>query len=286
MLHKMELIHDLFTHFPQAVIGGLAIAVTCSILGVFVILKRVVFIGIVLSEVAALGVAIALVFHFHPFVGASILTLASVLILAFPYNSQRIPRDAILGIMFILASSLSILLVSKSGFGLEEVKNLLYGDIIFTTSSDLGIILGVMIPILLFMICFIRPVSYSFLDRDGARVLGINVTLWELLFFFALGFCVSAASKTAGALLVFCYLVIAPSTGLLLSRKLVPAIIISVSASVCATMIGMLVALGKDIPTNQSIAVVSCAILLITAAPLVVLPLFVRLKRKSHINSQ
>ncbi|MFH1709266.1 MAG: metal ABC transporter permease [Planctomycetota bacterium] len=254
----MDPLRDLLHYFPQALVGGLLIAVTCSVLGVFVILKRVVFIGIVLSEVAALGVAAALAFNFQPFIGASILTIACVLILALPLNSDRIPRDALLGILFVAASSLSILLVARSGFGLEEVKNLLYGDIIFTTGTDLWIILGVMLPVLGFLMMFIRPIFYTFLDPDGARVLGIWTRMWELLFFFALGLCVAAASKTAGALLVFCFLVVAPSGGLVLGRKLSAVTIISVTVAATSTLAGMLIAVAKDTPTNQSIAVVAC----------------------------
>ncbi|MCP4376052.1 MAG: metal ABC transporter permease [bacterium] len=247
--------------FPEAVIAGAVISAVCAMLGVFVILKRVVFIGIALSEVAACGIAAAIMCHIHPFLGAAALTLATVTVLSYPFEGNRLPRDAVLGIIFVLASAASILLVANSGFGLQDVKALLYGDLILTSDADLTLILWIFIPIGIYLLAFGRPTLYTFLDREAARVLGLRVVLWELLYFFSLGLAVSAASKVAGALLVFCYLVVAPSTALLLSRKLWLVMVISVTAAVAATMGGLYVSFSRDLPTNQTIAATACVVL-------------------------
>ena len=259
MMENMQVILDLF---PDAVIAGVVIAAVCAVLGVFVILKRVVFIGIALSEVAACGIAAAMIYDVHPFLGAAALTLATVVLLSYPFEGNRLPRDAVLGIIFVLASATSILLVAKSGFGLEEVKALLYGDLILTSEKDLQIILATFVPIGWYMLVFSRPMLYAFLDREAARVLGIRVVLWELLYFFCLGLAVSAASKVAGALLVFCYLVVSPSTALLLSRRLWLVLPVAALTAVVATIAGLYVSFSHDLPTNQTIAVAACAILM------------------------
>lgn len=253
-------IRNLLTVFPHAIAAGLLVATVCSLLGVFVILKRVVFIGIALSEAAALGVAAAIIFHVHPFLGAAVVTLVTVAILAYPFERQRLPRDAVLGIIFVLAASLSVLLVARSGFGLHEVQSLLYGDLILTSPTDLAIILVTLVPVLAYLLVFIRPSLYTFLDREAARVMGVRVMIWELLFFFSLGVAVSAASKVAGALLVFCYLVVTPSAALLLSKRLWLVMISSVLVSVAATMIGMVWSFRSDLPTNQAVAATACGL--------------------------
>jgi len=191
---------SLIQSFPQAVVAGLLVASVCALLGVFVILKRVVFIGITLSEVAACGVAIAMLMSQPPFVGGVLLTLAAVALLAYPFENRRIPREAILGVLFVLASSLSVLLVSQSGFGLQEIKALLYGDLILTSHADLCIIGAVFLPALLYFLLFIRPTLYTFLDREAAYVLGVQPALWEMLFFMVLGVTIAAASKIFNSL--------------------------------------------------------------------------------------
>jgi len=256
---SVEAMIVLWRTFPQAVVAGLVIAATCALIGTFVILKRVVFIGITLSEVAACGIAAAMVCGVHPFVGAGMATLAVVALLSYPFETGRIPRDAVLGVVFVLAAAMSILLVSKSGFGLHEVKSLLYGDLILTSPSDLKLILGTLLPVLVYMVAFLRPTFYTFLDRDAAKVLGIRVVLWEMLYFAALGLAVSAASKVAGALLSFCYLVVAPSAALLISGRLWVALATGVAVAMFSTLGGLAWSMSRDLPTNQTIAVVTCA---------------------------
>jgi len=235
------------------------IALVCAILGVFVILKRVVFIGITLTEVAACGIALAMLTGMPPLAGALLLTLVTVGLLALPFESRRIPRDAVLGVLFVAASSLSVLLVSHSGLGLHEVKALLYGDLILTSARDLTVIAAVLVPALFFLVIFLRPTLYAFLDREAATVLGIRPGRWELLFFLVLGVVVATASKVAGSLLVFCYLVVPPATALLLSQRLGRVLLLAALIAAGATLLGVGVSFMADLPTNQTIVAVACA---------------------------
>ncbi len=253
---------EVFQAFPQAVLAGVIMAAACSVIGMFVVPKRLVFIGATLSEVASCGVAAAFFFGLHPFFGALIFTLAAVTVLAFSTEETRVPKDAVMAALFIVTSAASILLVSKSPVGLDEVKALLVGDLILTSRQDLLILIFFVVPVALCALVFFRPMLYTFVDRDGAKVLGLNVRFWELLFFYILGAVVSAASKLGGMTLVFCYLVVPPMTGLLLSSRMKGALLIAVLSALAATLLGFYYSYTQDLPTNQVIAVASCLILL------------------------
>lgn len=253
--------------FPHAVAAGLLIAVACSLLGVFVVLKRVVFIGITLSEVASLGIALAMAAQFPPILGAALLTLTVVCLLALNLEPARLPKDAVMGVIFVTASALAVLVVAGSGLGLREVKALLYGDLILTTPGDLALMAAVLLPVLAALGLFLRPILYTFVDRQAAKVLGIKVLRWELLFFCCLGLAVSAASKTAGALLVFCYLVAPASAGLLLSRRLGAAMAVAAGVACLGTLLGLGWSLKSDLPANQAV-MASVALLFAAAAAL------------------
>ena len=160
--------------------------------------------------------------------------------------------------LFIAASGLSVLFVAKSANGLEEVQSLLYGDLIITSASDFKILLIVVLPLTLWVLLFMRPIVTTFVDREEARVLGVKVRFWELLFYYILGIVVSAASKVAGMLLVFCYLVIPPMAGLILSRRLRSALLLSVLIGILSTLCGTYISYTQDLPTNQVIVVTSC----------------------------
>lgn len=249
--------------YGGALPAAFLMATTFSVFGIFVVLKRMVFIGVTLSEVAAFGVAFALVHELPPFLGASLFCLLVVAILAYPYEFSKLPRDTILGAIFIFASGMSILLVAHSGFGLEKVKAILYGNLLFASNSDLITISAVMLPSLLTLWLFYRPILHSFLDRESAITLGISPWRYELLFFVFLGLTVAAASRIAGVMLVFCYLVVPAATALLLAGHLLQGMLLAVLSASFATILGIATSYQADLPPNQLIAVISCAFLLL-----------------------
>ncbi|MBM4154139.1 MAG: metal ABC transporter permease [Lentisphaerae bacterium] len=256
---------DLVRSFPAPIVAGVLTAAVCAALGVFVILKRVVFIGIALSETAACGIAAAWMLGLPPMAGAMAATLAAVLLLAGPFESRRIPRDAMLGIVFVATSSLALLLVSGSGFGLQEIRALLYGDLILAGWPDAALLAAVLLPCAAALALFGRPILYTFLDREAAAVLRVRPAAWEALFFLLLGAVEAAASQTAGTLLVFCHLVVPASMALMLSRRLYVVLAIAVAGAVVATVTGMAVSYRHDLPTNQTVAAVSVALLVAAA---------------------
>ncbi len=255
----------LFELFPYSLAVGVLTAALCAALGVCVILKRIVFIGAALSEAAALGIAAGMVFGFPVFAGASTLTLVVALGVARPYEFARLPRDAVLGVLFVTAGALGILLVSKAGLGLEEVKALLYGDLILSRPDDLLIGLLILVPAAGLLLLFRRPILYTFMDRETAQVLGLRVALWETLYFAVLALVVAASARVAGAMLVFAYLVVAPAAALLLSRRIRRVVVIAVALAVTCTLIGMYGALAWDLPANQLIVAILAVTLLAAA---------------------
>ncbi|MDF7822867.1 metal ABC transporter permease [Pontiellaceae bacterium B12227] len=248
----------LYCQFPEALVAGLLISAVCALLGVFVILKRAVFIGITLSEVAACGVAASFLLGIPPFAGSLVLVLGAVSLLAVPAENQRIPRDTLMGILFIAATAMTILLVSKSGTGLMEINAVLYGDLILASSRELKILFGILTPALILFVAILRPTLYSFMDREGSKVLGIKTWIWESLYFLMLGVIISAASQIAGALLIFCYLVVCPATALVASKRITIVLLIAPVIAMIATFIGMVVSFRYDLPTNQTICMISC----------------------------
>ncbi|MBR9982561.1 MAG: metal ABC transporter permease [Desulfatitalea sp.] len=262
----MDHLRVLLELFPWSLVAGVLIAALCAAMGSYVILKRVVFIGVALSEAAALGIAAGMVVGFPGFAGAAVLTLISGLGLSRPYEVGRLPRDAILGILFVTAAALSVLLVSGAGLGLEEVKALLYGDLILTRPADLVIVALVFLPVTALWVLFHRPILFTFLDREAARLLGVRVVFWEAFYFCALALVVAASARVAGALLVFAYLVVAPSTALLASRRLATVLALAVGIAIGCTLLGLYSALALDLPANQLVVALLTLVFMVTIA--------------------
>lgn len=252
---------EIIESFPSALTGGLILAAACSFVGVFLVLKRGSFLGAALSQTAACGIASGLYFHFNPFLGAILFTFGAVTVLVFPSEERKIPRDAWTALLFTAASSLSILFVAKSATGLEEIKAFLYGDLLVMSFPDLKILSAIIGPAFLLLLIFLRPILYSFLDRDGARALQIRVRVWEFIFFYLSALIVSVASKFGGMLLVFSYLLIPAVTGLAAAKRLLPVLAISFLSAILSTLIGFSVSYTRDLPTNPVIIAISLGLL-------------------------
>ena len=113
-------------------------------------------------------------------------------------------------------------------------------------------------------------------------VLGLRARAWELTFFYILGIVVSAASKVGGSLLVFCYLTAPAMIGLLLANRLGPAMAISVAAACTATLSGLHLSYTADLPSNQTIIVVHCLLLVVAAIMRLAAPVIPRIRRRIH----
>lgn len=256
----IEVFREIIDIYGISLPAALLTAAACSFLGTFVVLKRIVFIGITISEVAACGIAAGLFFNINPMASALFLTFLFVTMVSFSQESKKLPEDAFLGISFVGASSLAILLVSKSGFGLDKVKNLVYGNLMFAGTGEIYAILATTIVCISVFLYFYRPIIYSFIDSQTARVMGINTGLYEYIFFICLGATIAVSSKTAGVMLIFCYLVAGPSAGLLLFRSLKSSAAGGALISVIYTIAGLYLSYIYDLPPNQTIALTGCTL--------------------------
>ncbi len=273
---------ELLIHsFPNALWTGIIISAIGALFGVFVVLRRVVFIGVALSELAACGVAGALWLHVPPLLGAGLLTMGGAALLSMPTGENRIPRDALLGSIFVGAAGLSVFFVLRSAYGLEEVKSLLYGDLILVTIQDVYIMLALLVPAALTLVVFLRPITHVFLDREMSMVMKIAARKWELVFFLLLGLVVAVASKIVGAMLMFCYLAVPSTAALLLSRRLSRVLIIATSSAAFCTLAGLIVSASIDTPTNPTICV-SSVFFLAAVAGLTFLRNLWRKKQNEH----
>jgi len=257
-VHYFQNLSDCISLFPYGFWAGILLSISCTLIGIFVILKRITFIGITLSQVSAFGIAAGLAFHINPFITAFCSALLTVIILSLPYESKSITRESIMGFIFVLSSALSILIVANSGFGLDKVKALLYGKLILTSKVDFIIISIFSTISIIFILLFLRPIVYCFMDRECSITLHLNPTLFEILYFACLGFLVASASKIAGSLLIFSYLILPSTLALCITRSIKSAMVAGSLFSVLATLIGFSYSFEKDLPTNQVIIVSLC----------------------------
>jgi zinc transport system permease protein len=256
--------------FRDALYGSLIIAVTCALLGVYVVLRRIVFVGAALAQVSSAGIAlaywlaghgIATALATHPEALSLAATLASVMFFA-RTSRGPIPPDARIGVWYGVAAAAGILLIAKAAVG-EAHDIFLQGNILGITRSDNIELLVISAPVVGLQFLFQKELLFTSFDRETARTLGYRVNLWDLGFYLVLGVVISISMQFAGVLLVFNFLVLPAVTGLLLAQGMAGTFVVSLVAAVVAAVVGFALSIPFDLPTGPTMIAVSGALVIL-----------------------
>jgi zinc transport system permease protein len=259
--------------FREALYGALVIALACSVLGVYVVLRRIVFVGAALAQISSAGIALALFLTglgvalgpvLNPTVASLLLTLVAVLFFASGARG-RVPPDATIGITYAVAAAVGILLIAKAASG-EAHDIFLSGNILGITRSDTLVLLAVAVPVLLLHAVFYKELLFVSFDRETARTLGYNVRWWDLLLYLTLGVVIASAMQFAGVMLVFNFLVLPAVTGLLLAQTMRGVFFGSATSALVAAFAGFSLSVPFDLPSGPAISAVSGVLVLLAWA--------------------
>jgi zinc transport system permease protein len=259
--------------FRDALYGALLIALACSVIGVYVVLRRIVFVGAALAELSSAGIALALwltgmgwanTLTGHPLVMSLLVTIAGVLFFALGSGGARspIPPDATIGVTYAVAGAVGILLVAKAAGG-EAHDIFLSGNILGITRADTMVLLAVSVPVLLAHLVFYKEFLFVSFDREMARTLGYRVSAWNLFLYLTLGLVIAFAMQFAGVMLVFDFLVLPAVTGLLLSRSMAGTFFFSVLSALVAALVGFALSVPYDLPSGPAIITASGVLVLL-----------------------
>lgn len=243
-------------------------------LGLHVVERGVIFVDLALAQVAALGVAVAILLGGHPehhllpyamallftFLGAGIFSLTR-------FRHARVPQEAFIGIVYIVSAAAAIVVLSKTAEGDEAIKNLLVGNILLVTKQEVLETFGLFLLLGLFHFVFRRRFLEVSFDEAGARARGVSLRLWDFLFYVTFGFVVTSFVLIAGVYLVFSYLIVPAVCGALLSDRIGPRLAIGWAVALTAGLSGLLLSTqwtSMDLPTGPTIVCVFGLLLLLS----------------------
>jgi ABC-type Mn2+/Zn2+ transport system permease subunit len=262
---------DTILLFREALYGALVIGVTCAVLSVYVVLRRIVFVGAALAQLSSAGIALALwlsgvsalaALGRYPTALSLLVTLLGALFFGLGGGRRLISSEASIGVAYAVAAAAGILLIAKAATG-EAHDIFLQGNILGITRADTWVLIGVSLPVLLLHGVFYKEFLFVSFDRETARTLGYRVGIWNLLLYFTLGVVIASAMRFAGVLLVFNFLVLPAVTGLLLASTMGGTIAWAVASAVVAVAVGFSLSIPLDLPTAPAIIAVQGALVMI-----------------------
>lgn len=247
----------------DAFIGSVLVGALCPLVGVYFLLRRMIFLGVALPQLSAAGIALAFLLyrtlvgvhqHFEPnerllaLAGSFSCTLAGLLVLAALERGGRETTEARIGTTYALAAAATLLLLSADPYGEAHLVNLLKGDILTTSGSSLALLGSVFGLAAAALFAFRRELLLVSFDRDMAIVLGKRVVLWDAVLYLLIGVTISFGVMTAGPLVTFGFLVVPPLTARLLTRRMLSFSLLAGSLGGATAFAGFYVAYRFDLP--------------------------------------
>ena len=182
-------------------------------LGIHVISRKVIFVDIALAQIAAVGATVAFLLGYDPnsnaayFFSLGFAILAAVIFALTRTKHERVPQEAVIGLTYATASAAAILLADISPHGAEHLHDLLAGSIVWVTPAQILRTAVLYLLIGIFHVLFRKRFLLISMNPEEAYARGINVRLWDFIFYLSFGVVITSAVQIAGVLLVFCYLV-------------------------------------------------------------------------------
>jgi zinc transport system permease protein len=215
--------------FRDPLLCALVAGAVLGFLGVFVVLRRMVFVSAGVTQSAGLGVALAfyaeihLGVHLDPLVGAATLSLLATLALSSTPGILRLPRESVLGLVFALSGGGAVLLGDRISQEAHDIESILFGSAVLVRPLDLAIVLVAGGIILAVHLWWIRGLVFASFDPDAARVQGLPVSLLDRTLFVSIGIMVGVSARALGSLPVFAFSVLPAAAALLVGSAPVGA---------------------------------------------------------------
>ena len=230
--------------------------VTHTYLGLHVLARGIIFVDLALAQIAALGVSIAFLMgqESHGY-AAQLYAFAATLVAAFGFAKLReIPdktaREVTIGCVYVVATALSIVILSRSSQGMEELKAMFNGNILWVQWQEIGLLaLAYAVLTLLHLIYRRRFYALSFEANNHAK----PSFLWEFLFFASFALVITLAVNVAGVLLVFAFLIIPAFSASILTGSFIRRLMLGWTMGITGSAAGLWLSLTADLPVGATV---------------------------------
>jgi zinc/manganese transport system permease protein len=250
----------MFTFMLAPFVACMVLVAIHSYLGLHVLAREVIFVDLSLAQMAALGSVIALLTGVAPdsptaFVSSLIFTGVGAAVFALTRTSGkgRVPHEAIIGIVYVVASAAAILAASKEPRGAEAIRDVLQGSIIWVTWPTIVKKTAAYAALGVFhYVQRHRFLTISFQPEEAERQ-GWRIRWWDFWFYISFGLAVTISVPLAGVLMVFTMLVVPATIAFLFTRDIRRLVLISWSSGALASLLGLWVSYIADLPTGPLI---------------------------------
>lgn len=240
-------------------------------LGLHVVQRGIIFIDIAMAQMASLGICVGVLVGLEPedpktfAIALSVTLIAAALFALTGKRKSAVPQEAIIGITYVVAAAASVLLLSRSAHGNEEIRNMLVGDITVVRAAEVWRCFAVFLAVGAVHYIWRRRFLLVSFDRDRAYEAGLRVRWWDFWFYALFGLVVTIFVRVAGVLLVFSYLIVPAVCAITLARRIANRLLIGWAVSLAGGVAGLYFSFWGDFPSGAAIVCTFGALLLMVS---------------------
>lgn len=259
----VDLLNPDLAFLPKALAVAVMSSVVCGVVGTYVVLRGMAFIGDAVAHAVFPGLAIAFVVSGNLVLGGTIAgVLTAVLVAVFAQN-RRVKEDSIIGVFFVAAFALGIVVISQAPGYAGSLQQFLFGSITGIPDEDLPVIAVMSLIVLAAVLALNKEFVTVSLDRESARALGLRVFWLDLALYVLVTLAVVISVQTIGNILVLALLVTPAAIARLLTDRLGVMMLLAPAIGAASALVGLYVSWSWALPTGGTIVLVLTAAFLV-----------------------
>jgi len=250
----------------RALLGGVLIAVLCSMISFFVVVRRLAFVGMGISHAAFGGVAIGLVIGINPILAAGFFCVFVAVGIGWFSRKGYLHEDTVIGVLFASAMAFGVMLVSIADVYNLDLMSYLFGSILAMNWADIVVLAVLGVLVIGFLALFFKELLFFCFDEETATASGLPIRLVYYGLLIAVALTVVISIKLVGIILVSALLVIPGATGVQLSKNYRGVLVISLLTGISSVVLGLYLSFWYNIPSGATIVLMLFAIFLMAMA--------------------
>ena len=252
-----------FGFMQRALLVSVLAATACGVVGTFVVLRGMAFLGDAIAHSALTGMAAAFLLGINIFAGALLWAIPASLTISAVTRRAGVRIDAVIGVMFAGGFAVGVIIIDTSANYAGDLLSVLFGNVLGASWSDVLAVGLLAAGVLLVVRLFYKELVFTTYDATVAEASGVPVRFLEYMLPLLVALTTVAALKTVGNVMVMSLLVVPAVTGTLLARRLATMMAATVATALVAVVTGLYLSYYLDLPTGPAIVVTSVGILLV-----------------------
>ena len=262
-----DFLADLFNpdlrFLPKALAVAVMSSVVCGVVGCYVVLRGMAFIGDAVAHAVFPGLAVAFVLSGNLIVGGTVAGVVTAVLIAVFSQGRRLREDSVIGIFFVGAFALGVVIISQAPGYAGSLQAFLFGSITGIPDRDLAVVGLTGLGVLVVVLGLHQQLVAVTLDREMARAMGLRVFWLDLLLYVLVTVAVVISVQTIGNVLVLALLVTPAATARLVTDRLPVMMLLAPTVGCAAAVVGLYLSWSWDLPVGGTIVLVLTGVFLV-----------------------